>query len=319
MSRLLKAPPAGGDRDGHQDPFFYGFRHVERTLPDGSREFDQVPLTEEDILYPQEDDHISQKPPHVDDIEYLHGSLKIRYRGRADVAALADCAIDWGIPGQRAPCPDITVVFGVRAWRKQATYLVKQEGGRTVLLMEVTSPSTYRTDIETKPDIYYRAGVDCFVTVDRGPKGEDPVRLHVRHWSPDGWIDVSPDAQGRYELGPVGLRIGIEDGRVWLYDAATGVRLPDASELQAARDDAEARAEKAQAQAEAEAQARAAAQAQAEAEARARAAAQAQAEAEAQARAAAEARAEEARRQAEAAARARAELEERLRRLEEQL
>ncbi len=311
MSQLLKVPPAASSPLEPGDPFFYGFRYVTRTLKDGTETIEQVPLTEEDILHPEEGDHISQKPPHAEDTIYLHDALSIHYQSRADVAVLFDCGVDWDIPGLKPLTPDNTVIFGVQAWRREAVYLVKQEGGRTVLVMEVTSPSTYRNDINKKPALYHRAGVDCFVTVNRGPKGTDPVRLHVRHWSPTRWIDVQPDAQGRYDLGPVGLRIGIEDGRVWLYDA-TGRRLPGAIENEVARVEAETRAQtEAQARAAAETRAQAEAQARADAETRAQAEAEAR-RVEAQARAAAEAR-------AQVEAQARAALEERLRHLEEQL
>jgi len=64
---------------------------------------------------------------------------------------------------------------------------------------------------------------------------------------------------------PVALRLGIADDRPWLYDATTGVRAPDRTELQQALTGAETRVR------EAEAQVRAAAQARAALEARVRA------------------------------------------------
>ncbi len=199
--------------------------------------------------------------------------------------------------------------------------------------MEITSPSTYNHDIINKPRLLFQAGVECLVIVDRGPEGEDPVRLRVFRRGSEGWVPVLPNEQGRYHLAPVDLYIGIEDGRPWLYDAATGARLPDHIELSAAQAEAEARAqEEARARAEAEARAQEDARARAEAEARtqeemrARVEAEARTQEEARARVEAEARArEDARARAEAEARAReaaqaqAALEERLRQMEEQL
>ena len=69
-----------------------------------------------------------------------------------------------------------------------------------------------------------------YVIVDRGPEGEDPVRLLGYQRGPTGWLPLPPDAQGRLDLAPVGLSIGLEDGRPWFYDTVTGVREPDRPE-----------------------------------------------------------------------------------------
>ena len=49
------------------DPFRPGWRYVKRTLPDGEEEFDQIPLTLEDLLFPEENDQTMFHPDHWDD------------------------------------------------------------------------------------------------------------------------------------------------------------------------------------------------------------------------------------------------------------
>jgi hypothetical protein len=50
-SRPLKPPEL--------DPYRYGWRYVRVVAPDGTQRFDQVPLTLEDVLFPEEEDFIA--------------------------------------------------------------------------------------------------------------------------------------------------------------------------------------------------------------------------------------------------------------------
>jgi Uma2 family endonuclease len=323
-----------------EDPFRYGWRYVASTLPDGSRVYEQVPLIAEDLLYPEEDDFVVQKPPHQRDMHYLHASLERHFAAQPDVVVLADCLVDWGVAEVRPMGPDITVLFGVDHWLQQGTFRVAEEGGRPVLAIEITSPSTRDRDVKDKPQLLYQAGVEKYVIVDRGPEGEDPAQLRGYQRGPSGWLPLLPDSQGRLDLSPVGLLLDIVDDHPWLYDAVTGQRFVSNLELGRAVAEAEAKAQEesrartqAEAKAQQEAQARAAAEAKAQQEAQARAAAEAKAQQEAQARADAEAKAQqEAQTRADAESRARdaetraeresvarARLEDRLRELENQL
>jgi Uma2 family endonuclease len=298
MNEILRPQPPDDGRSEEDDPFRYGWRYVRRTRPDGTEDVDLVPLTLEDLLYPEEDDFVVQKPPHFRDVVYFHGALETYYAGQPGVVVLGDCRVDWGVAGVRPLGPDILVLFDVNQWFQRGTFRIAEEGGRPVLVLEVASPSTRVHDLGAKIDLYYQAGVERYVLVDRGPQGKDPVRLKGYQRGPQGWLEVPPDAQGRLSLAPVGLLLGIEDDRPWLYDAATGQRLPDRSELAQARADAEAKArEEAQARADAEVKAR-------DAEAKARDA---------------EAKARDAEAKARDEAQARAALEKQLRELEDQL
>jgi hypothetical protein len=306
MNQLLHLEEPVHHQAEDDDPYRYGWRYVRRTGPDGKETTELVPLSYEDLLYPEEGDFVVDNPLHVIDFEYCHGTLAMVYADQASVVVLGNCRVDWGVEGVRPLGPDILVLFAVRQWLRQGTFRIAVEGGQPMLVLEITSPNTRGHDLYNKPDLYYRAGVQCYVIVDRGPRGEDPVRLTGFYRGPHGWVPQEPDAQGRLDLSPVGVLIGIENNRPWLYDAVTGQRLGDRIELRDARVAAEVKArdetqarvnaeakmqQEAQARADAEAQARDAeakmrqeAQARADAEAKARQEAQARADAEAQAR-----------------------------------
>ncbi len=53
------------------DPFFYGWRYIHVQRADGTEDIDQVPLTLEDVLHPEEGDHIVNSTEHADDVIYL--------------------------------------------------------------------------------------------------------------------------------------------------------------------------------------------------------------------------------------------------------
>ncbi|HEX5270046.1 MAG TPA: Uma2 family endonuclease [Gemmataceae bacterium] len=265
------------------DEPLYGWRYVKRTQPDGTEKYEEVPLRKEDLLYPEEEDRVVQKPPHMRDLEYCHVNLRAWYRDDPSVVVLGDCRIDFGVPGLQPLGPDVTTLFGVRQWLEQGTFRVSVEGGRPVLVIEITSPSTQDTDVGPKTRVYHRAGVPLYIIVDRGPRGNRPARLIGRRRTARSWSLMRPDSRGRLSLTPIPLSIGIEDELTWFYDA-DGNRLPDPVDSLAAAREAEQKARD-----------------------------------EAKARKKAEAKAKRAEKKAREVAAARAEMEQRVRELEEQV
>lgn len=184
LNRNLPSEPPPED----DDPFRYGWRYVRTPQPDGTVRIEEVPLRKEDLLYPEEEDFVVQKPPHSRDSIYLATALDTFYAADGSVVVLFDCRVDWGgVGGVRPLGPDVTVLFDVHEWREQGTFRIAEEGGRPVLVIEVSSPNTWVNDVGPKIDLYYRAGVQRYVIVDRGPKGEDPVQLTGYERGPDWW------------------------------------------------------------------------------------------------------------------------------------
>src|SRR5436305_2032682 len=116
-------PRHSGAATPESDPFFYGWRYVTRRNPDGSESRVQVPLTEEDVLHPQEDDFIMQNTAHTRDIYYLFGALQQRITARPGAYAFCDCRIAWNPAGTYAHGPDIAVFLsGVDPGRDYGTF-----------------------------------------------------------------------------------------------------------------------------------------------------------------------------------------------------
>jgi hypothetical protein len=260
------------------DPYRYGWRYVRVKHPDGTETFDQVPLTLEDVLFPQMEDFIVHSDWHLDDILYLRVVFRRRLAGEPAAAVTSDCPVDFNIPGVRPLGPDVAVFFGARRKGGWSTFDVAAEGARPVLVVEVTSPDTRRNDLKDKVDFYHRAKVQVYVIADaRESGGERRLTLIGYRYAPRGYRPIKPDAQGRIRLEALGLSIGVKRDpgssadRLACYDLETGEEVGDYAAESAARAAAEARAEAEAQRAEAEARrAEAEARARAEAEARIR-------------------------------------------------
>ena len=285
------------------DPWFYGWRYVTRTEADGTETTVQVPLTEEDVLHPQEDDFIVQNDDHTSDCYYLKTVLDGHLADRPGVHVFHDHRMDWGVEGVKAHGPDFAVVQGFPDdWDGQrGTFCLAEYAARTLLVIEVTSPTTRKGDLDAKVIEYYRAGIPYYAIVDRQYERGDKPRLFAYRPGEREYVLVEADAEGWLALEPIGLWLRLEDGRLVCRDAS-GRYLLDPLEAINALEDAETRAEEAEALAQTETQAR-------QTETQARRQAEAQTRAEAQARQHAEelARAEAQARQTETQARLRAE------------
>ncbi len=302
------------------NPYYYGWRYVERRLPDGRVEVDQVGLTLEDVLHPQEDDVIPERPLHELERGYLAGVFRTRLPGLNHGLVLSDCLVDWGVEDIRNHSPDVSVFEDVRnpPDLDQGIFHLADSGGRCLLLIELVSPHTRTNDVDRKPPEYHRVGVPLYILVDQ--EREDGLRqIRAFEHQPEGYVPVPLDSRGRLFLGPLGLCLGLREGRVVCYDTVSGRELGDYQQVSRELDAAEERARQ-----EAEARQQAERQACQEAEARQQAElARQQAEEQARREAQARQQAETARTQAEQMARqeveARTQMEARLRELEAEI
>jgi hypothetical protein len=268
MNRIAEAtPPAPAEADLYR----YGWRYVKRTLPEGTVEFDQIPLTLEDVLHPQFEDVIPQNSAHGKDRCYLFDVLNCRVAEDATALVLSDVLVVWDIAGLRPHSPDLSVIFGVREpHRNINSFDVATERTWPTLVIEIVSPHCRDNDVIIKVEHYYRARVPLYVIVDR-QRVEGPIRLVGYRYTPSGYEPMPLDDQGRLRLEAFGLWLGTRGNRVVCYDSATGRELGDYTRLSDDWEAAEARAaEEGRGRQEAEARARAEAEARAAADARVR-------------------------------------------------
>src|SRR5262245_23594850 len=151
--------PTGPTAPPPENPYRYGWRYVKRTGPDGKVEFDQVPLTLEDVLHPQEEDVILNNDVHEMECSYLAGVMRSRPLGPAHVKVTSDMLIDWGVPDLRDTGPDVAVFVGLREQPElgKGTFHLKEWGGRCLLTVEIVSPSTRVNDVVHKFHEYHQA------------------------------------------------------------------------------------------------------------------------------------------------------------------
>jgi colicin import membrane protein len=262
------------------DPYRYGYRYVRVRRPDGTVDFDQVPLTPDDVLHPQVDDFIVQTNTHDDDLLYLKSVFKVRLKTDPRSVVLSDCRVDWNIPGVRLLGPDVAVFFGVERGQNYdwETLNVAAEKARPALVIEVTARNTRKNDLGIKVDYYQRAGVPLYVIADvKGRGAKRRVKLLGYQLVNGIYQEIARNAQDRIYLEPVRLWLGVKvDGsggfdRLACFDPDTGEESGDYTAQVEARAEAEVRAQiEAQARAEAEARAQTESQARAEAEKRIR-------------------------------------------------
>lgn len=300
MSTIHDVQPQSPPRpDAGEDPYRYGWRYVQRQRPDGTIDFEQVPLTLEDLLFPEEGDFAVQTDMHAEDWSHLRIIFKSRLAADPQAVVLSDTRVDFNVPGLRPLGPDVVVLFGLTGPRRDwGTFHVGKERVRPALVVEVTSPDTRRNDFGPKVVYYHQAGVPLYIIVD--VREEDDYRkleLTGLRWTPGGYERMAPGEHGRLWLDPVKLWLGIapiKEGygeRVACYDPETGQEIGDYAQISQSLRQAESRAEQAESRAE-------------QAESRAEQA---------------ESRAEQAESRAELETRARAELEARLKAMEEEL
>jgi Uma2 family endonuclease len=256
MSTMNVKPDDVRRQAEQDDPFRLGWRYVNKVGPDGKVESVQVPLTEEDVLHPQEDDFIVQDYAHDRDCDYLRDNLRALAQTLPGMKVFCDHRFDWGVEGVKAHGPDICVIVGFFGeWDpRRGTFHPKEFGAQPALVVEVTSASTRTGDLTTKVTEYHQAGIPLYVIVD-GLAGESKPRLIGYRHAPGGYERIPLDDLGRLWLEPVRLWLAWEDDRVVLLDERGNPR-PDFVELGVQAREAEQRAADAEQQADLAEQAR---------------------------------------------------------------
>jgi hypothetical protein len=202
------------------DPFRLGWRYVREKMPDGSERSRQVPLTDKDILHPQEDDFIVQTDAHDQDCATLRTVMRAQTADRPGWRVLHDHRVDWQVEGIEPLGPDLVVFEGDSPEELVAgTFRVSDRGARTVVVIEVTSPSTWRNDLGEKVLLYEQCGVPLYVIVDSrvGETGRE-VQILTFRATAEGYTRVPLDRRGRLWIEPLRFWIAVEEGRVVCYD-----------------------------------------------------------------------------------------------------
>lgn len=230
------------------DPFPYGWRYVERRTPEGHAVLEQVPLTLEDVLHPQEGDQVTHSDVHQRICVYLYNVFRGLVAAMQGAVVLHDVRVAWDVPELKAHGPDLAVIFGVGARKNWSTFDVAQEGVRPSIIVEVTSPETRSIDLTDKLEEYDLAGVALYIIVDLVRRRDQIVpRLLGYQRTPALYAVLPPDERGWLWLEPLKVWLGLEGSHVVCYDES-GVAIGDYAELQVALDAAEQRVQELEAE-----------------------------------------------------------------------
>lgn len=246
---MATAPITEERRAEQDDPFRLGWRYQKVVLPNGTEDTEIVPLREEDLLYPQEEDFVVQNDLHITDVFYLLMVFRARTAGNPGIRVLGDHRIDFQHGGVRPLGPDVAVLNGEPLpWDgSRGTFPVRDMKARALFVIEVTSPNTRAKDIGPKLNLYYRAGVPLYVIADPPYGGsETPVGIMAFQAGPEFYESLPIGKDGRFWLEVVNVWLGIEDGRVACYDA-DGKRIGGYEEVNAELQKEKARADAAEA------------------------------------------------------------------------
>lgn len=212
------------------DPFRLGWRYLREVGPDGAEALRKIPLSERDLLFPQEEDFVVQREPHIRDWVYLRETFRALLQDRPSTRVFADHRIDFNLADVEPLGPDVTIVEELPEWDGRRGTLYLAEEGKALLVAEVTSPDTRGNDLGVKRTYYRQAQVPLYLIVDRCAGDGTEVALTVLRLHVDTYAQVAPDGLGRVWLPEFRAFVGIEDEAVWLYNQA-GQRFEELPEL----------------------------------------------------------------------------------------
>ncbi|MEM7126135.1 MAG: Uma2 family endonuclease [Chloroflexota bacterium] len=208
------------------DPFRYGWRFIEMVDEKGRFEYEQIPLTLEDLLHPQEGDFRVQTRQHIKTCVNLQTILPRRLTDWPHAVVLYDHRVDWNIPGIKAFGPDITVVLDAEKHPEmKGTYVSGEDGIPPTMVIEVTSRSTRSQDFFEKPELMQRIGLPYYYVIDIA-RVKRNRRIYGYELTEEGhYVGIRPNVHGWVWMEPVSLWLGLQDGKAECYDADGNIML----------------------------------------------------------------------------------------------
>ena len=201
-----------------------GWRFESVRTANGREDLVRIPLTPEEALHPEEGYVIPVSTAHTDTTIDIRNMLRARYTSQPTMAVFHDLVFEWDHPEIGNYAPDIAVVPHVREREAdRGTFNVAQEGTRPLLIIEVVSPRTRKDDRVTKVKDYARLGVQEYVYIDkRTQKGETLWEVAGFRLDEGFYLPIVPDEDGAIYCETLNIRIGLEQGQIWIEDANTG-------------------------------------------------------------------------------------------------
>ncbi len=281
---LRRRPAAPVPSRRAKDPFRLGQR-IRRGSTTGQEGDEWIPLTAEDLVYPEEGDLVSDGYPHSVFLAPTGDALRRHLEKRP--ATLVTSNVTLVLGDGRNSAPDVAVIEGdVDTSEIERGIHLRAVGGRLVFVLEAVSTSEKEIedkDLKKNVKRYAQEEVKEYFTVypvrERRVKNLVGRRLRKGRLK-KGYAKIPPDAQGRVYSKQLDLFFQIDASTQELvaFDAKSGERLLISDEEEAGRKAAERRAAEEAAQREAAEREREAAERRAGEEAAARQKAEAELE-----------------------------------------
>ena len=201
-----------------------GWRYERVRTANGKEEEIRVPLTPAEALHPQEGYTMPVRTLHDRVADDLCDMLRPHCEQQADVAVFHDLVFVWDHPEIGNYAPDVAVVPNVRnRAADRGTFDVALEETRPSLVIEIVSPKTREADRVKKVKDYALVGIQEYIYIEHTTRrGKEIWEIAGFRLDGDRYLPILPDEDGAYFCETVGLRIGIEEGQVWLEDVNTG-------------------------------------------------------------------------------------------------
>lgn len=205
-----------------------------------------IPL-EDEVYYPESDgEPVAESELHMEELVYVWQALKDRFQDEPDVFVGANLFLYYRRGDPRAVvAPDGFVVKGVPKRlpgnRRRKKYLLWEEGKAPCFVLETTSESTRREDVNLKREVYEQLGVDEYFLFD--PLG-DYLKPSLQGYRlvRGRYQSIQPSPDGSLTSQATGVLFRSDGPRLRLEDALTGAPLLRKEEEAEARRQAERKA-----------------------------------------------------------------------------
>lgn len=194
-----------------------------RTLP-------YAPTDSADIIYPESDGKpMAETDLHIEEIIRMRHILKAHFAENPDVYISGNIMMYYeeGVI-QSSVSPDILVTFGIGKKRRR-TYKTWEEGKSPDFVMEFSSRSTYRDDLDNIVELYARIGISEYFLYD-AERRYLPSYLMGYRLVDGSYVEISQQPDGGLFSEKLNLTIHLQDDTFGVYDPATEQWLQSAEE-----------------------------------------------------------------------------------------
>lgn len=182
-----------------------------------------------EIEYPESDGQpMGESDLHRDWMFQIIERLKRRYAGQQ--VYVTGNLIFYYVEGDSKQCivPDAFVVLGASPHRRKI-YKLWEEQRVPSVVFEVTSSSTRWNDLEQKPELYARLGIQELFLYDPTAEYLEPS-LQGHRLEGDGYTPITSDAEGALVSEQLGIRLLLAEGDLVMRDQQTNEIIKSAAE-----------------------------------------------------------------------------------------